>query len=267
MELNKIFQGDCLEVMKEIKDASIDMIFADLPYGVTQNEWDVVIPFAPLWEAYERIIKPNGAIVLTAQGLFAYRLALSNEALYRYDIIWHKSLGSGHLNAKRMPLRNHEQALVFYKKQPTYNPQLELGINKKGKRKKDRNGDNYGKFAEGNPDFEYFDDGGKRYPNSVISISNGNKNKEFGLNSTQKPVALVAYFVLTYSNPGDVILDNCIGSGTTGIACLETDRQFIGIEKRPDEFERATKRLQSFKANPQIKFFAAPQPLPQQLSL
>jgi DNA modification methylase len=222
-----ILHGDCLELMQGIPAESIDLIKADLPYGSTKNKWDVIIPFERLWEQYERIIKPNGAILLNAAGSFAAKLILSNPKLYRYDWIWEKTLATGYLNAKKQPMRAHEQILVFYKNPPIYNPQKTFGHVRKVSTVHHKRGsketDNYGKH--GLTDY----DSTERYPRSVLKF---NSDRQYSaLHSTQKPVALEEYFIKTYSNEGDLILDNTAGSGTTGAACINTNRRFILIEK------------------------------------
>ena len=230
MELNTIYNEDCLEGMKRIPDRSVDMILADLPYGVTKNKWDSVIPLDELWEHYKRVIKENGAIVLFGQGLFTARLMFSNEKMYRYNLIWEKDRPSGFLNAKRMPLRSHEDIIVFYRKLPTYNPQFWEGEPLHGMGSKFKEGqlsnNNYGKFdSHKNPSAKREGDT-KKYPRSVLSF----KKEHPPIHPTQKPVALFEYLIKTYTNEGDTVLDNVMGSGTTAIACLNTDRQYIGFE-------------------------------------
>lgn len=230
MKLNTIYNEDCLEGMKRIPDGSVDMILADLPYGVTKNKWDSVIPLDELWEHYKRVIKENGAIVLFGQGLFTARLMFSNEKWYRYNLIWEKDRPSGFLNAKRMPLRSHEDIVVFYKKLPTYNPQFWEGKPLHGMGSKFKEGqlsnNNYGKFdSHKNPSAKREGDT-KKYPRSVLSF----KKEHPPIHPTQKPVALFEYLIKTYTNKGETVLDNCMGSGTTAIACLNTDRQYIGFE-------------------------------------
>ncbi|WP_434779228.1 DNA-methyltransferase [Neisseria sp. Ec49-e6-T10] len=245
----KLYLGDCLKLMSNIEDSSIDLILCDLPYGTTQCDFDKIIPFAPLWEHYKRIIKNNGAIVLTAQSPFDKLLACSNLDMLRYEWIWEKTAATGHLNAKKMPLKahenilvfselEHEHLLVFYKNLPIYRPQKTSGhkpVNSYTKHKSD--GLNYGQTKTG------ISGGGstERYPRSVIRIPT-DKQKS-ALHPQQKPVALMEYLINTYTNKGDIVLDNCMGSGTTGVACLQTKRKFIGIEKDPKYFEIAQKRL------------------------
>lgn len=230
MKVNEIYLGDCLNIMKSIKKESIDLIICDLPYGVTKNKWDSVIDLNQLWVEYKRIIKNNGAIILFGQDKFSAKLMLSNEKLHRYNLIWEKTTPTGHLNAKRMPLRNHEDILVFYKKLPTYNPQKTKGhIRKVSTAKHKRNSKettNYGKHKLTTYDST------ERYPKSILKFAT-DKQKS-ALHPTQKPVSLLEYLIKTYSNENELILDNCIGSGSTCIASINTNRKYIGIEK--DEF-------------------------------
>lgn len=241
--MNKILQGDCLELMKDIKDKSIDLIFCDLPYGVTQNKWDSVIPLDSLWEQYERIIKDRGVIVLTAQDKFSAKLMLSNEKLHKYNLVWDKKLTSGFLNANRMPLRVHEDILVFYKKLPTYNPQKVLGKknHSKGSMSTDIN-NNYGKYGKVD-NLEKL--GNMKHPKSIISFQKPHPSK--ASHPTEKPVELFKWLIKTYTNEGDLVLDNCVGSGTTNIACLNTNRKCIGMEKDENYFKIATERLEEAK--------------------
>lgn len=228
---------DCMEGMKDIDDKSIDMILCDLPYGTTQCKWDNVIPFEPLWEQYERIIKDNGAIVLTGCEPFSSMLRLSNLKLYKYDWIWDKVKGTGFLNAKKQPMRNHEIISVFYRKQCTYNPQKTQGHNlKKSYRSKNLQTDVYGEMKN---DYTY--ESTERYPRSIQVFSTDTQNSS--LHPTQKPVDLFKYLIKTYTNEGDLVLDNCIGSGTTAIACLNTDRKYIGFEIDKHYFDVAQERI------------------------
>lgn len=234
----ELWQGDCLELMKDIPDKSVDMILCDLPYGTTQNKWDSVLSFENLWKQYNRIIKDNGAMVFTGQGLFSAKLILSNEKMYRYSLIWEKTKAGGFLNSRRMPLQAHEDILVFYKKLPTYNPQMEEGKPYVKKAVTNGDGKNYGKFDRvGQVNIN----NGERFPRSVIKISNDNHKS---VHPTQKPVALCEWLIKTYSNEGEVILDNTMGSGSTGVASMNTHRKFIGIELDPQYFEIAEKRIQ-----------------------
>ncbi len=248
--LNRITQGDCLEVMKEIPDKSVDMILCDLPYGTTACKWDSIIPFDEMWEQYERVIKGNGAIVLTAAQPFTSALIMSNPKMFKYDWVWKKPRGTGHLNAKKQPMRDKEDILVFYKKQPTYNPQFEKGepysALKGGKNSKvsEKGETTYGKFMNG-AEFRN-DNSGFRYPKQVLEFGVVERGT---LHPTQKPVRLFEYLIKTYTNENEIVLDNCIGSGTTAIAALNTGRFFIGIEKEPEYVEIANKRIEAVMAD------------------
>ena len=233
--LNQVFNEDCLEGMKRIPDKSIDMILCDLPYGTTACKWDTIIPTEDLWTQYERIIKDNGAIVLTASQPFTTALAYSNLKLLRYSLVWEKEQGVNFLLAKKQPLKVHEDILVFYKKQPGYNPQMTKGapyVSGKG-----NSGDVTGRVIK-----KQTVNTGERYPRSIIKV-----NRQTGLHPTQKPVDLFEYLIKTYTNEGDVILDNCMGSGTTAIACLNTGRNYIGFELDRDYYEKLTERIASHK--------------------
>ena len=241
MEDIELWHGDCLELMKDIPDKSVDMILCDLPYGTTHNKWDSVIPFEPLWEHYNRIIKDNGAICLFGQGLFTANLICSNKKMYRYDLIWEKTKAGGFLNARRMPLQAHENISIFYKKIPIYNPQMEIGKPYTKKSVTNGDGKNYGKFDRVGKTAV---NDGTRFPRSVIKISNDNHKS---LHPTQKPVALCEYLIKTYTNDGGAVLDNCMGSGTTGVACKHLNRKFIGIELDNTYFEIAKQRIENEK--------------------
>ncbi|PES44475.1 site-specific DNA-methyltransferase [Bacillus cereus] len=228
--------------MKLLQDKSVDMILCDLPYGVTQNKWDVVIPFDELWKQYERVIKDNGAIVLTAAQPFSAQLIVSNPKLFRYEWIWEKTAATGHLNAKKMPMRAHENILIFYKKLPTYNPMKTTGhapVNSYTKHQDD--GSNYGKTKIG------VSGGGstERYPRSVQRFAT-DKQKE-SIHPTQKPVALFEYLIKTYTNEGETVLDNCIGSGTTAVAAINTNRNFIGFEISKEYCAAANRRIDNLQ--------------------
>lgn len=237
-----LYQGDCLEIMKEIKDKSIDMILCDLPYGTTQNKSDIIIPFEPLWKQYERTIKDNGAIILFAQGVFYIDLVNSNRKLFRYDLVWDKCLVSGFLNAKRMPLRQHEQIAVFYKKLPTYNPQFTQGkpLHSKGiaYTNKEIKNQNYGKF---NITDDIRAGSTQKYPTSIIKFQK--PHPSITIHRTQKPIELLEYLIKTYTNENDLVLDNCMGSGSTGVACKNLNRNFIGIELDENYFNIAKERI------------------------
>lgn len=227
-------QGDCLELMKDIPDKSIDMILCDLPYGTTVCKWDTIIPFDKLWEQYNRIIKDNGAIVLFGNEPFSSQLRLSNLKNYKYDWVWDKKRGSNFATVKIRPFNSFENIMVFYKKQPTYNPQMW---------KSTPYTCNQGYVGEAKQTGLYRDNvitvnNGDRYPLTILSFS-----KETGLHPTQKPVALLDYLIKTYTNEGDVVLDNCMGSGSTGVACVNTNRNFIGIELDENYFKIAKERI------------------------
>lgn len=227
--VNSIIEGDCLKAMKTIPDESIDMILCDLPFGTTQNKWDSVINLKRLWKEYERVIKPTGAIVLNSQGLFTAKLILSNERLFKYKITWVKSKPTNFLNAKKQPLRKHEDICVFYKKQTQYTPQMAEGKPyTKGVRK-----DQYtGSYGEYKPVLVESKDG-QRYPTDVIYFKTAESEGKVW-HPTQKPIDLGRYLVKTYSKPGDVVLDNTCGSGSYLVAALLEGRNFIGIEKNAD---------------------------------
>lgn len=238
----QLLQGDCLELMKDIPEQSIDMILCDLPYGVTQNKKDKPIPFDRLWKQYNRIIKDNGAIVLFGQGTFFVDLINSNRKMYRYDLVWDKQLKSGFLNAKRMPLRQHEQIAIFYKKLPTYNPQFSQGkpLHSKGVSYKDKElkNNNYGSF---NATDDVRAGSTEKYPTSILAFAK--PHPSIAQHRTEKPVSLIEWLVKTYTTDGDTVLDNCMGSGSTGVACVNTNRHFIGIELDEGYFEIAEKRI------------------------
>lgn len=232
---NKIICGDCLEVMKKIPSKSVDLILCDLPYGTTHNKWDIVIPLEPLWSEYERIIKDNGAIVLTAVQIFASQLIMSRPNLFKYDLIWKKTIASGQLNVNNQPLRTHEHILVFYKKQPTYNQQFTEGKPYTIDRKVNYKGESYNKQTD-----SFKENNGFRHPTSVLEFSNPRiKNGH----PTQKPVPLFEWIIKTYANKEDIVLDNCIGSGTTAVACLKNNRNFIGIEVSEEYCKMAKSRV------------------------
>lgn len=216
---NDIYFGDCLEDMKLLPDHSVDMILCDLPYGTTQNKWDSVLSLDALWSEYRRIAKPNAAIVLTAAQPFTAQLVMSGIEFFLYQWVWEKSSVTGHLNAHKRPMRIHEDVCVFSFGTPIYNPQGLLPFNKITKR--GNNGTNFNKSATEN--FQEF----TNYPRSILRISNDPKP----VHPTQKPVALFEYLIKTYTNEGDIVLDNCAGSGTTGVACINTGRKYILMEK------------------------------------
>lgn len=237
----EFINADCYEKLKYMPDNSVDLFLQDTPFGVTQNDWDVIPDLQKMWPEWLRVGKENSPFIFFATQPFASQVILSMESLFRYDIIWYKALGTGFLNANKMPMRNHEHILIFYKMLPTYNPQMGIGLRKKGNRKHDRNGTNYGRFAtEGTSN--YFDDEGKRFPQSVIDFSNGDRTSEND-HPTQKPLALIRYLIKTYSNKGDLVFDGYAGSGTTAIACHDEGRQCVTCELDPDYYYAAVKRL------------------------
>lgn len=239
MEINKILHGDCIELMSKIPNGSIDMILCDLPYGNSQNKWDVIIPLDKMWNEYLRVIKPNGAIVLTAVQIFASQLVMSQPKLFKYDWIWKKTVASGQLNVNRMPLRTHEHILVFYQKQPTYNQQFTKGESYKIHRKVTYNGRGYNEQKDTQKD-----NNGFRHPTSVLEFSNPRIS---GGHPTQKPLPLFEYLIKTYTNKDEIVLDNCIGAGTTAIAALNTQRKFIGMEISEKYVEMAKNRILKWK--------------------
>jgi len=242
-ELNKIYCGDCLEVMKEIPDKSIDMILCDLPYGTTACKWDTIIPFEPLWEQYKRIIKDNGAIVLTASQPFTSALVMSNIKMFKYCLVWNKVKAGNFLTAKIKPMISHEDICIFSsgatancsKRNMKFNPQLE----KREKIIKYKKGKDSELYARKNTISKQYTSDFK-YPKSILTF-----NKQNGLHPTQKPVALFEYLIKTYTNEGDLVLDNCAGSGTTGVACKNLNRNFILIEKEPQYVKICEERIKS----------------------
>lgn len=248
MELDMIYNEDCLEGMKRIPDGSVDCIICDLPYGTTRNKWDSVIPFDKLWDAYKRVAKQDAAIVLFSQQPFTSELVMSNPDMFRYEWIWEKSNSSGFLNAKKMPLKVHENIMVFYSNLPTYNPQYTEGkpyVAARG-----------GKTTTNYRDFNSCTtvSDGKRYPKDVIKV-----NSVFNtVHPTQKPVELVRYLVRTYTNEGDTVLDNCMGSGTTAVACIMENRHYIGFETNAEYFGICMERIRTETKKVEIAKSAKP---------
>jgi len=228
----ELYNGNCLDIMKKFPDKSIDMILCDLPYGTTSNKWDSVIDLESLWWGYRRIIKDNGAIVLFAQTPFDKVLGNSNLKMLRYEWIWEKHMATGYLNAKKMPMKAHENILVFYKKLPVYNPQFTDGKPYTGKG--GGYSSNYGKHGK-----VININNGYRYPRDVVKF----KHDKEKLHPTQKPVKLLEYLIKTYTNENMLVLDNCMGSGSTGVACLNTNRRFIGIELDENYYNIAKQRI------------------------
>lgn len=237
-------RGDCLEVMKSIPDGSVDLILCDLPYGTTKNKWDSILPLDHLWNEYRRIAKHQAAMIFTAAQPFTTALISSNFREFRYSLVWDKVGTTGFQTARVMPLRRHEDICVFYRAKPTYNPAMEVRgqPRKKGGSRTD-NGC-YGSLRSTKSfNNEY-------YPTSIIQFSNASKK---GLmHPTQKPVALMEYLIRTYTNEGETVLDNCMGSGTTGVACVNTGRNFIGIEKDSEYFKIARRRIREAQRNVKI---------------
>jgi len=235
----RLIHGDCLEEMAKIPSGSVDMVLTDPPYGTTACKWDSVIPFEPMWEQLKRVIKENGAIVMTASQPFTSALVMSNPKMFKYEWVWDKvNKFSGHLNAKKQPMRQTERVVVFYGKQCTYNPQMVNGepytVTSTGKKS-----DNYGKQSD---KVKTVCDG-KRYPRDLLVIKGDERGTVGRIHSTQKPVALMEYLIKTYTNEGETVLDFCFGSGTTGVACKNLGRDFIGIEKDDKYFEIAKERI------------------------
>jgi site-specific DNA-methyltransferase (adenine-specific) len=235
-------KGDCIKEMQDIENKSVDLILCDLPYGTTRNKWDSIIDLQLLWEQYKRILKDNGACLLFCDGLFMAKLMLSNSEMWRYNLIWDKQRGCDFLNANRKPLKSHEEIAVFYNKQPTYNKQLWYST----PYKKTKNGSlssNYGK--RGSACTESLD--GARNPLTILNFSRDSNR----LHPTQKPIKLLEWLIKTYSNENEVVLDNCMGSGSTAIACVNTHRKFIGIESDDKYYkiacDRFSKRLKEIK--------------------
>lgn len=223
--INNVVQGDTIAKMKEIPDNSVDLLLVDLPYSTTQNKWDSVIPLPDLWEQYHRVVKENGAMIFTASGVFTAKLILSNSKEYKYNYTWIKSKATNFLNAKKQPLRKHEDILVFYRKQPTYNPQMTSGCAYSKGIRKDQITGSYGDFRP-----VLVKSKGKRYPVDVLYFKTAEAEGKV-VHPTQKPVSLGRYLIRTFSNPGDVVLDNTSGSGSFLVAALQEGRNFIGIEK------------------------------------
>lgn len=241
-----LLHGDCLELMRQIPDGAVDMILCDLPYGTTACKWDEIIPFAPLWEQYKRVIKENGAIVLFGSEPFSSLMRVSNLRQYRYDWTWDKVTARGHLVAKKRPMAQSECISVFYLSAPTYNPQMVKRPQDKikvGKTTEYARTEIMGGVSNA-PKNKVYDEW---YPKTIITMSNAGSSVK-SVHPTQKPVALCEYLIRTYTNEGETVLDNCMGSGTTGVACKNTGRNFIGIEKDQKYFEIARNRIMGHNA-------------------
>ena len=229
--------GDCLDILPTLADNSVDMVLVDLPYGTTACKWDSIIPLDKLWEQYNRICKKDGVMVFTAAQPFTTILAASNLENFRYEWIWEKPQGTNPMNAKVMPLKSHENILVFYRKKPVYNPQMWYSTPYSGfSSDTSKIGEVYGSAKSKHRD----NPEGSRYPKTVLRFK-----QEKGLHPTQKPVEMMEYLIQTYSNEGDVVLDNTMGSGTTGVACVNTNRNFIGIEMEENYYKIAEQRISS----------------------
>ncbi len=239
LQINSVNNGNCLDLMSDIDDKSIDMILCDLPYGTTACKWDTIIPFEPLWAHYERIIKDNGAIVLTASQPFTSALVMSNIKMFKYCWYWNKTRATNFMNANKMPLRNVEDICVFYSNLPMYKPQGVVEVNRTAKRVLDNNRTIYSDM--GLKDGDYLQKL-SNYPRQTLSIASEGSSTH----PTQKPVALFEYLIKTYTNEGELVLDNCAGSGTTAIACLKTNRSYILIEQETKYCDIANKRIAEF---------------------
>lgn len=242
-----LYLGNCLDILKEVEDNSVNMVLCDLPYGTTACSWDSIIPLEPLWEQYNRICKENAAMVFTAAQPFTTILAASNIKNFKYEWIWEKPQGTNPMNAKVMPLKSHENILVFYRKKPTYNPQMWFSTPYSGfSSETSKIGEVYNKAKSKHRD----NPEGSRYPKTILKFK-----QEKGLHPTQKPVELMRYLIRTYSNKNDVILDNTMGSGTTGVACVLENRKFIGIEKDEKYFKVAQDRIKNTETTNNLEEF------------
>ncbi|QIG75355.1 modification DNA-methylase protein [Rhizobium phage RHph_Y52] len=234
----EFWNGDCLELMRDIPTGSVDMILCDLPYGTTACVWDSIIPFEPLWEQYRRVTKPNAAIVLTASQPFTTALIASNYKMFKYCWVWDKKSAANVMNAKKHPLKVHEDVVVFGKGSVRYIPQMQIG---KMRLKGGANRKSTGIYGQDRIEIGVVND--QYYPKSILEVSNASQTDKF--HPTQKPVALFEYLIRTYTNPGDTVLDNCAGSGTTAIAAINSDRGYICIEKDAEYYRRASERIAS----------------------
>lgn len=253
--MNKVFNMNCLEGMNMLADKSVDMILCDLPYGVLKHkgnpntQWDVVIPFAPLWEQYKRVAKDNAAILLTAAQPFATDLINSNRAWFKYELIWSKTRASGFLNAKKMPNKAHENVLVFYNQLPTYHPQKYEAFEGFVRRSAAKRKANSKAFKINHKEDYSYEDDGTRFPDSVLEFKSVSRP---GMHPTEKPIELFAWLVRSYSNPGDLVLDNCMGSGTTALACIIEGRNFVGFEMDQNYFRMTTDRIEALRRGEKV---------------
>lgn len=235
---NELILGDCLQEMKKIEDKSVDLLLVDLPYGTTQCKWDSIIDLESLWKEYNRVCKKNAAMIFTAAQPFTSALIMSNPKNFKYTWVWEKSKATGYLNAKKMPMRAHEDVCIFYRKPPVYNPQMTKG-DPYNKGKAHRPTDVYGSQKS----VLVKNDTGLRYPRTVQYFKTAESEGKV-MHPTQKPLALFEYLIKTYSNEGDLVLDSCMGVGTTPVACINTNRDYIGIELNEEYFEKAEKRVE-----------------------
>jgi site-specific DNA-methyltransferase (adenine-specific) len=248
---DKCYLGDCLELMNDIPNGSIDMILCDLPYGTTSQKWDVIIPFDKLWEQYERIIKPNGAIVLFGKNPFTAKLILSNEKLFRYELIWEKSRAGNSMQVCKQPSAIHENILVFYKNQPTYND-LKFKVDEKYIDKRKSINDSFYNSGHYSGVMKRKADDGLRHPQSILPFNSVWKK---GMHPTEKPIELFEWLIKSYTDENDIVLDNTAGSFTTAIACLNTNRNYICMEKEQKYFDIGTKRIKDWHDINKTKLF------------
>ena len=247
IELDNIYNIDCLEGMKDIPDGSVDAVICDPPYevlnkGNANSQWDRLLPFDEMWRQYRRVVKRNGAIVLFCQGMFTARLMMSNPDEWRYNLVWDKQRTTGFLNANRMPLRCHEDIAVFYHEQPTYNPQF---VDGEPSHARGSGNQCYGEHSNTDVSDKY---DRRKHPRSILSFQKEHNADTW--HPTQKPVELIRWLVRTYTNEGDTVLDNCMGSGTTAIACLMESRHYIGFETNEEYWKKAVERIDRFRNEP-----------------
>lgn len=255
MEIDKIYLGDCLELMKEIPERSVDCIICDLPYGTTVCKWDIIIPFDKLWEQYLRVCKPNAAIVLFAGEPFTSQLIMSRIDLYRQKLTWLKTRPTNVMNAKKQFMNWTEDICIFYRTLPTFNPQMRTDGQFTGKKVQHLNASRKEGVHNGYKEKEGYvheGNGGLFYPKTVLEFSNVHQNQDVHFHPTQKPVELIAYLMKTYSNEGDTILDNCMGSGTTAIAAIREKRHFIGFELNKEYYDKACARIKNELSQPSL---------------